>query len=41
MSNRLSLTLEDSQSREAGQGASGALEETNGQQDGANTTEGA
>jgi len=41
MSNRLSLSLEDSQSGEAGPGASGALEETSGRQDGANTTEGA
>ena len=41
MSNRLSLRLEDSQSGEAGPGASGALEETSGRQDGANTTEGA
>jgi len=41
MSNRLSLSLEDSQSGEAGPGVSGALEETSGRQDGANTTEGA
>jgi len=41
MSNRLSLSLEDSQSGEAGPGASGSLEETSGRQDGANTTEGA
>ena len=41
MSNRLSLSLEDSQSGEAGPGASGALEETSGWQDGANTPEGA
>jgi len=41
MSNRLSLNLEDSRSGEAVLGASGALEETSGQQDGANTTEGA
>jgi len=41
MSNRLSLSLEDSQRGEAGPGASGALEETSGRQDGANTTEGA
>jgi len=41
MSNRLSLSLEDSQSGEAGLGASGALEETSGRQDSANTTEGA
>jgi len=41
MSNRLSLSLEDSQSGEAGPGASGALEETSGRQDGANTTQGA
>jgi len=41
MSNRLSLSLEDSQSGEAGPGASGALEETSGQQDCANPTEGA
>jgi len=41
MSNRLSLNLEDSRSGEAGPGVSGALEETSGQQDGANTTEGA
>jgi len=41
MSNRLSLSLEDSQSGEVGAGASGALEETRGQQDGANTMEGA
>jgi len=40
MSNRLSLSLEDSQSGEAGPGASGALEETSGRQDGAYTTEG-
>jgi len=37
MSNRLSLSLEDSQRGEAGSGASGALEETSGRQDGANT----
>jgi len=41
MSNRLSLSLEDSQSGEAGPGASGALEETSGRQECANTTEGA
>jgi len=41
MSNPLSLSLEDSQSREARPGASGALEEPSGRQDGANTTEGA
>jgi len=41
MSNRLSLSLEDSHSREAGPEALGALEETSGRQDGANTTEGA
>jgi len=41
MSNRLSLSVEDCQSGEAGPGASGALEETSGRQDGANTTEGA
>jgi len=41
MSNRLSLSLEDSQCGEAGLGASGALEETSGRQDGANTTHGA
>jgi len=41
MSNRLSLSPEDSQSGDAGPGASGALEETSGRQDGANTTEGA
>jgi len=36
--NRLSVSLEDSQSREGGPGA---LEEPSGRQDGANTTEGA
>jgi len=36
--NRLSLSLDDSQSREGGPGA---LEETSGRQDDANTTEGA
>jgi len=41
MSNQLSLSLEDSQSGEAGPWAFGALEETCGRQDGANTTEGA
>jgi len=41
MTNRLSLSLEDSQSGKAGPGALGALEETSGRQDGANTTEGA
>jgi len=41
MSNRLSLSLPDSQSGEAGPGASRALEETSGRQDGLNTTEGA
>ena len=41
MSNRLSLSLEDSQNGEAGPGASVALEETSGRQDGANTREGA
>ena len=41
MSNCLSLSLEDSQSGEAGLGASGPLEKTNGGQDGANTMEGA
>jgi len=41
MRNRLSVSLEDSQSGEAGLGALGALEETSGRQDGANTTEGA
>ena len=41
MSNRLSLSLEDSQSGEAGPGASGTLEETSGRQDGANTMKGA
>ena len=41
MSNRLLLSLEDSQSGKAGPGASGVLEETSGRQDGANTTEGA
>jgi len=41
MSNRLSLSLEDYQSREAEPGASGVLEETSGRQDSANTTEGA
>ena len=41
MSNRLSLSREDSQSGEAGPGASWALEETSGRQDSANTTEGA
>jgi len=41
MSNCLSLSLEDSQSGEAGLRASGPLEETSGGQDGANTTEGA
>jgi len=41
MSNRLSFSLEDSQSGEAGPGASGALEETSGRQDRANTTQGA
>jgi len=41
MSNRLLLSLEDSQSGKAGPGASGALEETSGRQHGANTTEGA
>jgi len=41
MSNRLSLSLEYCQSGEAGPGALGALEETSGWQDGANTTEGA
>jgi len=39
MSNRLSLSLEDSQSGEAGPGALEALEETSGWQDSANTTE--
>jgi len=41
MSNRLSLRLKDSESRQAGPGASGELEETSGRQDGANTREGA
>jgi len=41
MSNCLSLSLQDSQSGEAGPGASGALEQPSGRQDGANTTEGA
>jgi len=41
MSNHLSLSLEDCQSGKAGPGASVALEETSGQQDGANTTQGA
>jgi len=41
MSNRLSLSVVDSQSGEAGPGASGPLEETSGPQDGANTREGA
>jgi len=41
MSNRLSLSLEDSQCLEAGPGASGALEENSGRPDGGNTTEGA
>jgi len=41
MSNRLSLSLEDSQSGDAVPGASEALEQTSGRQDGANTTEGA
>jgi len=41
MSNRLSLSLDDSRSGEAGPRASGALEETSGWQDVANTTEGA
>ena len=41
MSNGLSLSVEDFQSREAGPGASGALEDTSGWQDGANTKEGA
>jgi len=41
ISNILSLSQEDSQSGEAGPGASGALEETSGRQEGANTTEGA
>jgi len=41
MSNRLSLSLEDSQSGEAGLGALGALEETSCQQDGVNTMQGA
>jgi len=42
--NRLSLSMEDSQSGEAwlgALGALGALEETSGQQNSANTTEGA
>jgi len=39
--NRLSLSMEDSQSGEAWLGALGALEETSGQQNSANTTEGA
>jgi len=41
MSNSLSLTLEDSQSGEDWLGAPGPLEATSGQQDGANTTDGA
>jgi len=41
ISKRLSLSLEDSLSGEAGPVASGALEETSGRQDGTNTTEGA
>jgi len=41
ISNRLSLSLEDSPSGEAGPAASGVLEETSCRQDGANTTEGA
>jgi len=41
MSNRLSLSLEDSQRGEAGSGVPRALEEPSRLQDGANTTEGA
>jgi len=41
MSNLLSLSLEDSQSGEAGPGVLGALEETSGRHEGANTTDGA
>jgi len=41
MSNRLSLSLEDSRGGEAWPGVSGALEQTSGRQDGVNTTEGA
>jgi len=40
MCNRLSLSLEDSQSGEAWPGAPGALEENSCRQDGANTAEG-
>jgi len=39
MHNRLSLSLEDSQSGEAELGVLGVLEETSGRQDSANTTE--
>jgi len=41
MSNRLSLSLEDSQSGEVGAWAPGAREETRGRQDGTNTMESA
>jgi len=41
MSYRLSLSLEDSHSGEAGPRPLGALDATSGRQDGANTTEGA